>query len=136
MNYHRLLWYQISKKILGDRLKKYWATGVHRGNYKAFYWRNSSMAAMASRRTWSASAIAASSSLSSHNTICRLKVHNSASSIFSLVVRSSTSCFELAMRFFSSWISCSVARTLFEVFQLPLQKFKSLGAHRGISLGI
>jgi hypothetical protein len=70
------------------------------------------MAAMASRWTRSASVIAASSSLSSPNTICRLKVLNSVSSVFSWVVRSSTSCFELAMRFFSSWISRSVARTL------------------------
>jgi hypothetical protein len=70
------------------------------------------MATMASRRTWSASTIAASSSLSSPNTICRLKVLNSASSVFSWVVRSSASCFELAMRFFSSWISRSVAQNL------------------------
>jgi hypothetical protein len=27
----------LKKKVLGDRLKKSWATGVHRGNYKAFY---------------------------------------------------------------------------------------------------
>jgi hypothetical protein len=70
------------------------------------------MASMASRRTRSASSITASSSLSSPNTICRFKVLNSASSVFSWVVRSSTSWFELAMRFFSSWISRSVARTL------------------------
>ena len=67
------------------------------------------MAAMASRRT--ASAIAASSSLSSSDTICRLKVPNSESSAFSWTVRSSASCFELAMRFFSFWISRSVAQT-------------------------
>jgi hypothetical protein len=30
--------------------KKSRVTGVHRGNYKAFYWMNSSMASMASRR--------------------------------------------------------------------------------------
>jgi hypothetical protein len=70
------------------------------------------MAAMASRRTQSASVIAASLSLSSPNTICRLKVLNSTSSIFSWVVRSFVSRFELAMRFFLSWISRSVARTL------------------------
>jgi hypothetical protein len=70
------------------------------------------MAAMASRWTRSASAIAASSSLSSPDTICQLKALNSASSVFSWVVRSSASCFELAMRFFSSWISRSVAQTL------------------------
>jgi hypothetical protein len=70
------------------------------------------MAPMASRRTRSTSAIAASSSLSSPNTICRLKILNSASSVFSWVVRSSASCFELAIKFFSSWISRSVARTL------------------------
>jgi hypothetical protein len=70
------------------------------------------MASTALRRTRSTSAIAASSSLSSPDTICRLKVLNSASSIFSWVVRSSASCFELAMRFFSSWISRSVAQTL------------------------
>jgi hypothetical protein len=70
------------------------------------------MAAMASRRTRSASVIAASSSLSSPNIICRLMVLNYASSVFSWVVRSSASCFELAMRFFSSWISRSVAHTL------------------------
>jgi hypothetical protein len=70
------------------------------------------MASMVSRRTRSASAIAASSSLSSPDTICRLKVLNSASSVFSWVVRSSASYFELAMRFFSSWISCSIAWTL------------------------
>jgi hypothetical protein len=70
------------------------------------------MAPMASRRTQSASAIAASSSLSSPYTICRLKVFNSASSVFSWVARSSTSYFELAIKFFSSWISHSIARTL------------------------
>jgi hypothetical protein len=70
------------------------------------------MAPMASRRTRSASAIAASSSLSSPDTICRLKILNSASSVFSWVARSSASCFELAIKFFSSWISRSVARTL------------------------
>jgi hypothetical protein len=70
------------------------------------------MAAMASRWTRSASAIVASSSLSSPDTICQLKALNSASSVFSWVVRSSASCFELAMRFFSSWISRSVAQTL------------------------
>jgi hypothetical protein len=93
-------------------LKKSWVTGVNRGNYKAFYRRNSSMAAMASRRTRSASMIAASSSLSSPNTVYQLKVLNSASSVFSWVVKSSASCFELAMRFFLSWISRSVAQTL------------------------
>jgi hypothetical protein len=70
------------------------------------------MAAIASRRTRSTSVIATSSSLSSPNTICQLKVLNSASSVFSWVVRSSASCFELTMRFFSSWISRSVAQTL------------------------
>jgi hypothetical protein len=70
------------------------------------------MAAMASRRTRSAFAIAASSSLSSPDTICRLKALNSTSSVFSWVVRSSASYFELARRFFLSWISCSVAQTL------------------------
>jgi hypothetical protein len=70
------------------------------------------MAAMASRWTRSAPRIAASSSVSSPNTICRLKVLNSASSVFSWVVRSSASYFELAMRYFSSWISRSVAQNL------------------------
>jgi hypothetical protein len=70
------------------------------------------MVPMALRRTRSASAIAASSSLSSPNTICRLKILNSASSVFSWMARSSTFCFELAIKFFSSWISHSVARTL------------------------
>jgi hypothetical protein len=70
------------------------------------------MAPMASRRTRSTSAIAASSSLSSPNTICRLKILNSTSSVFSWVVRSSASYFELAIKFFLSWISRSVARTL------------------------
>jgi hypothetical protein len=32
--------------------------------------------------------------------------------------------------------SLSCSDSLFKVFQLPLQKFKSLGACRGISLGI
>jgi transposase InsO family protein len=73
--------------------------------------RNSSMAPMASRRTQSASTITASSSLSSPNTICRLKLLNPASSVFSRVVKSSASCLELATRFFSSLISRSVART-------------------------
>jgi hypothetical protein len=70
------------------------------------------MAPMASRRTRLASAIATSSSLSSPDTICRLKILNSVSSIFSWVARSFASCFELAIKFFSSWLSHSVARTL------------------------
>jgi hypothetical protein len=78
------------------------------------------MASMSSRRMRSTSAIAASSSLSSPDTICRLKVLNSASTIFSWVVRSSASCFEQAMRFFLSWISRLVARTL------SLRSFSSL----------
>jgi hypothetical protein len=69
------LGYQISNKS--------WVTGVHRGNNKAFYSRNSSMATMASRRTRSASTIAASPSLSSPDTIYRLKALNSVSSVFS-----------------------------------------------------
>jgi hypothetical protein len=84
------------------------------------------MVAMASRWTWSASAIAASSSLSSPNTICRLKVLNSASSVFSWMVKSSASCFELAMMFFSSWISRSVARTLSLRSSSSLSKSSSL----------
>jgi hypothetical protein len=84
------------------------------------------MASMASRRTQSASAIAASSSLSSPDTICRLKVLNSASSVFNWVVRSSTSCFQLAMRFFSSWMSRSVARTLSLRSSSSLSKSSSL----------
>jgi hypothetical protein len=70
------------------------------------------MAAMASRRTRSAFVIAASSSLSSPDTICRLKALNSTSFIFSWVVRSFASYIELVMRFFLSWISRSIARTL------------------------
>jgi hypothetical protein len=78
------------------------------------------MPPMASRRTWSASAIAASLSLSSPDTIYRLKILNSASSVFSWVARSSASCFELAIKLFSSWISHSVAQTL------SLRSFSSL----------
>jgi hypothetical protein len=84
------------------------------------------MAPMASRRTQSASVIAASSSLSSSDTICRLKILNSASSIFSWVARSSASCFELAIKFFLSWISCSVARTLSLRSSSSLSKRSSL----------
>jgi hypothetical protein len=84
------------------------------------------MASMASRRTRSASMIAASSSLSSPDTICQLKVLNSVSSIFSWVVRSSTSYFELAMRFFSSWISRSVAQTFSLRSSSSLSKSSSL----------
>jgi hypothetical protein len=81
---------------------------------------------MASRRARSASAIAALSSLSSLDTTCRLKVLNSASSILSWVARSSASCFELAIRFFSSWISCLVARTLSLRSSSSLSKSSSL----------
>jgi hypothetical protein len=84
------------------------------------------MAPMASRRTRSASAIAASSSLSSPDTICRLKILNSASSVFSWVARSSASYFELAIKFFSSWISRSVARTLSLRSSNSLSKMSSL----------
>jgi hypothetical protein len=84
------------------------------------------MAPMASRRTQSASAIAALSSLSSPDTICRLKKLNSASSIFRWVARSSASCFELAIKFFSSWLSRSVARTLSLRFSSSLSKRSSL----------
>jgi hypothetical protein len=84
------------------------------------------MASMVSSRARSNSAIAALSSLSSPDTICRLKVLNSTSSVFSWVVRSSASCFELAMRFFSSWISRSVARTLSLRSSSSLSKSSSL----------
>jgi hypothetical protein len=84
------------------------------------------MAFMASRRTRSASAIAASSSLSSPDTIYQLKVLNSASSVFSWVVRFSTSYFELAMRFFQSWISRSIAQTLSLRSSSSLSKSSSL----------
>jgi hypothetical protein len=92
------------------------------------------MASMASRRTRSASAIAASSSLSSPDTICRLKVLNSTSSVFSWVVRSSTSCFERAMRFFSSWISRLVAQTLSLRSFSNLSKSSSLWEHTEVSV--
>jgi hypothetical protein len=84
------------------------------------------MAPMASRQTRSASAIAALSSLSSPDTIYRLKILNSASSIFNWVDRSSASCFELAIKFFSSWISHSVARTLYLRSSSSLSKRSSL----------
>jgi hypothetical protein len=84
------------------------------------------MAPMASRRTRSASVIAALSSLSSPDTIYRLKILNSASSVFSWVARSSTSCFELIINFFSSWISRSVARTLSLRSSSSLSKRSSL----------
>jgi hypothetical protein len=81
---------------------------------------------MASRRTRSTSAIAASSSLASPDTICRLKILNSASSVFSWEGRSSTSYFELAIKFFLSWISRSVARTLSLRSSSSLSKMSSL----------
>jgi hypothetical protein len=84
------------------------------------------MTPMASRRTRSASAIAASLSLSSPDTIYRLKILNSASSVFSWVARSSASCFELVIKFFSSWISRSVARTLSVRSSSSLSKRSSL----------
>jgi hypothetical protein len=84
------------------------------------------MASMASRWMQSASTIVASLSLSSPDTIYRLKVLNSASSVFSWVVRSSASWFELAMSFFSSWISRLVARTLSLRSSSSLSKSSSL----------
>jgi hypothetical protein len=84
------------------------------------------MTPMASRWTWSAFATAASSSLSSLDTICQLKILNSASSVFSWVARSSASCFELAIKFFSSWISRSVAQTLSLRSSSSLSKRSSL----------
>jgi hypothetical protein len=84
------------------------------------------MAPMASRRIRSASATAASLSFSSPDTIYRLKILNSASSVFSWVDRSSASCFELAIKFFSSWINHSVARTLSLRSSSSLSKMSSL----------
>jgi hypothetical protein len=84
------------------------------------------MTPMASRRTRSTSAIAASLSLSSPDTIYRLKILNSASSVFSWVARSSASYFELVIKFFSSWISRSVARTLSVRSSSSLSKRSSL----------
>jgi hypothetical protein len=84
------------------------------------------MAPMASRRTRSTSTIAASSSLSSPDTIYRLKILNFACSVFSWVARYSASCFELAIKFFSSWISRSVARTLSLRYSSSLSKRSSL----------
>jgi hypothetical protein len=84
------------------------------------------MAPMASRWTRSASVIVASSSLSSPDTIYQLEILNSASSVFSWVARSYASYFELAIKFFSSWISCSVARTLSLRSSSSLSKRSSL----------
>jgi hypothetical protein len=92
------------------------------------------MAPMASRRTWSASTIAASSSLSSPDTICRLKILNSTSSVFSWEARSSTSYFELAIKFFSSWISRSIAQTLPLRSSSSISKMSSLWEHVEVSV--
>jgi hypothetical protein len=95
------------------------------------------MEGMALTRTQSASAMTASSYLSSPATICRLKVSNSASSVFNWMVRSSSSCLELAMRVFfvlDKLFGCS--DFLLEVFQFFLQEFKLSDTSRGVSFGV